>query len=309
MSYYTLNISSITDTQNLGVYEGSTIRYNISTVLLNSTGTTVPTNYWYPISTPTDSLYNIFFSTGLANPTNFRLWANGGDPNETGVTLPSTISMYAGTILAASDPNPVWEQYYLNDDPQTPYGYVYENAIGNGSLSNISTYTLTYNYNDLGEVDNDTTRSTFAIKLYNLRVTGYLPPPPPPPPPAPGIPIVSPPICNQRLSGPGAMPESMLLAKKALNCTVINSAMAQRLVNSQLRGVPSSVRTQKVQQQTLECYAPITDPIRRQALYQGPVIPPPCPPTPAEQLNSTRPKVSQAGTCLQEVPFYQRPPK
>ena len=85
--------------------------------------------------------------------------------------------------------------------------------------------------------------------------------------------------------------------------------MAQQLVNSQLRGVPSSVRTQKVQQQTLECYAPITDPLRRQALYQGPIVPPACPPTPAEQLNSTRPKGSQGGNCLAGVPFYQRPSK
>lgn len=308
MSYYTLNISSIQDQQNLGVYNGSTIRYNISTVLLNSTGTTVPTNYWYPISTPSNSLYSIFFSTGIANPTNFRLWANGGDPNGTGVVLPSTVSMYVGNILAVTDDNPVWEQYYLNDDFNTPYGYVYENAIGNGSLSNISTYTLNYSYNDLGQPDNNATRSTFGIKLYNLKVTGFLPAPPPPPP-EPPVPIVEPPLCNQRSSGPGAMPESMLLAKKALNCTVINSAMAQRLVNSQLRGVPSSVRTQKVQQQTLECYAPITDPLRRQALYQGPVIPPACPPTPAEQLNSTRPKVSQGGDCLQQVPFYQRTSK
>jgi hypothetical protein len=112
--------------------------------------------------------------------------------------------------------------------------------------------------------------------------------------------------CIQPAPGPGAILESMLLSKKVLNCTVTNSAKAQQLVNSQLRGVPSSVRTQKVQQQTLECYAPITDPLRRQALYQGPVISPPCPPTPAEELNSTRPKVSQAN-CLAGVPFYQRP--
>lgn len=307
MSYYTLNISSIQDTQDHGVYDGNQNVYNISTVLFNSTGTTIPTNYWYPISTPSNSLYTIFFSTGIANPTNFRLWANGGNGNS-GVILPSTVSMYVGNILAASDSNTVWEQYYLNDGNNTPFGYVYENAIGNGNLSNISTYTLTYNYYDNEEPNNNATRSTFGIKLYNLRVTGFLPPPPPPGPEPPPT-FLNLPVCNQRSSGPGAMPESMLLAKKALNCTVINSAMAQRLVNSQLRGVPSSVRTAKVQQQTLECYAPITDPLRRQALYQGPVIPPPCPPTPAEQLNSTRPKVSQGGDCLQQVPFYQRTSK
>ena len=114
--------------------------------------------------------------------------------------------------------------------------------------------------------------------------------------------------CGSKPTGPGAILESMLLSRKALNCNITNSAKAQQLVNSQLRGVPSSVRTQKVQQDTLEAYAPITDPIRRQALYQGPVISPPCPPTPAEQLNSTRPKVSQAN-CLAGVPFYQRTPQ
>lgn len=111
------------------------------------------------------------------------------------------------------------------------------------------------------------------------------------------------------MSNPGAMLESVLLAKQVARCSITTSATARQLVNSQLRGVPSSIRTQKVQQDTLECYAPITDPIRRQALYQGPIIPIPCPPTPAEQLNSTRPKVSEAGVCLQEVPFYQRPSK
>lgn len=115
--------------------------------------------------------------------------------------------------------------------------------------------------------------------------------------------------CGPTLTGPGAILESMYLAKKLKNCSVTTSKTAQALVNSQLRGVPSSVRTQQIQLNTIEAYAPITDPIRRQALYQGPVITPPCPPTPAEQLNSTRPKVSQGGDCLQQVPFYQRPSK
>lgn len=115
--------------------------------------------------------------------------------------------------------------------------------------------------------------------------------------------------CNPPLRGPGAIPQSMLLARKLQSCSVTSVAMARQLVNSQLRAVPSSVRTQKVQQDTLECYAPITDPYRRQALYQGPVVPPACPPTPAEQLNSTMPRPSNGGNCLQAVPFYQRPPQ
>jgi hypothetical protein len=300
MSYYTLNISTIQDLKNLGIAEGNRSLYDISNALLNSTGTTVPTQFWYPISTPTSSLYTIGFTAGIANPTNFRLWANAS----TNTTLPSTISLYTGDILAAFDSNPLWETYYLNQNSNTPYGYTYENAIGNGNLSNISSYFLNYNYNDLGSND----PSTFAVRMYNIKLTGYLPPPPPPPPPAPPVYVPTPCGCGPKPTGPGAMPESMLLAKRLQNCTVTTAAMAQQLVNSQLRGVPSSVRTQKVQQQTLECYAPITDPLRRQALYQGPVITPPCPPTPAEQLNSTRPKVSEA-SCLPGVPFYQRPPQ
>lgn len=112
--------------------------------------------------------------------------------------------------------------------------------------------------------------------------------------------------CTRPLPGPGAILESMKLEKKIASCSVFTSAMARELVNSQLRGVPSSVRTQKVQQTTLECYAPITDPSRRFALYQGPVVQVPCPPTPAEQLNSTQSKPSNAN-CLAGVPFYQRP--
>jgi hypothetical protein len=300
MSYYTLNISTIQDSQNLGVFEASTIQYGISNALFNSTPTAAPSQFWYPISTPTNSLYSVEFTAGIANPTNFRLWANSG-PNQESAILPSTVSMYVGNILAATDSNPVWDTYYLNNDSNTPFGFVYENAIGNGSLSNISSYLLNYSYNDNGS----NSPSTFAIRLYNLQVTGYLPPPPPIPP----APAVQVPVCSPRPTGPGAIPESMLLARKVQNCTVFTSAMAQQLVNSQLRGVPSSVRTQKVQQQTLECYAPITDPLRRQALYQGPIVPPACPPTPAEQLNSTRPKVSQGGDCLSGVPFYQRPSK
>ena len=300
MSYYTISISTIQDLENLAVFQGSTVQYGISNVLFNSSPTAPPTQFWYPISTPTANFYQIQFTSPNANPTNFRLWANGG-PTQSTAMLPNIVALLAGNISVVSDSTPVWQPYYLNNNINTPYGFVYENAIGNGNLSNISSYNLLYNYNDNGSND----PSTFAIRLYSLEVTGFLPPPVP----EPSKPPVQQVVCNPRYSGPGAIPESMLLARKALNCTVVNSAMAQQLVNSQLRGVPSSVRTAKIQQTTLDCYAPITDPLRREALYQGPVIPPACPPTPAEQLNSTRPKVSQAGTCLQEVPFYQRPPK
>lgn len=113
-------------------------------------------------------------------------------------------------------------------------------------------------------------------------------------PPAPGV--------------GGGVAESMLLAKKMMGCTTISATQARQLADSQLRGVPSSVRTQQIQARTIQEYAPPEDPLRRFVIYQGPVIPPACPPTPAEQLNSTRPKVSQAN-CLADVPFYQRVPQ
>jgi hypothetical protein len=104
----------------------------------------------------------------------------------------------------------------------------------------------------------------------------------------------------------GGVAESMLLAKQMKSCTPLSSTQARQLADSQLRGVPSSVRTQQIQYKTIQEYAAPDNPLRRFVLYQGPVIPPACPPTPAEQLNSTRPKVSEAN-CLAGVPFYQRP--
>ena len=106
--------------------------------------------------------------------------------------------------------------------------------------------------------------------------------------------------------GPGAIWESDLLLKRRTQCTTVTTAQARSLANSQLRGVPSSVRTQLLALRTTEEYAPPTDPLRRFAMYQGNFIPPACPPTPAEQLNSTMPK--PGNNCLADVPFYQRPP-
>jgi hypothetical protein len=104
----------------------------------------------------------------------------------------------------------------------------------------------------------------------------------------------------------GGSSESMFLAKRMMTCNPLSSTQARQLANSQLRGVPSSVRTQQIQAKTIQEYAAPDDPLRRFIMYQGPIIPIPCPPTPAEQLNSTRPKVSNAN-CLAGVPFYQRP--
>ena len=106
--------------------------------------------------------------------------------------------------------------------------------------------------------------------------------------------------------GPGAIWESDLLLKRRTQCTTVTTAQARALANSQLKGVPSSVRTQLLTLKTTEEYAPPTDPLRRFAIYQGNFVPPACPPTPAEQLNSTMPK--PGNNCLADIPFYQRPP-
>ena len=112
--------------------------------------------------------------------------------------------------------------------------------------------------------------------------------------------------CLPRVSGgPGGVSESMLLAKQIASCPPLRPSEAQNLANQQLRGVPSSVRTAWIQDKTTREYAPPDDPLRRFIMYQGPIIPIPCPPTPAEQLNSTMPKPSNA--CLAPIPFYQRP--
>ena len=105
--------------------------------------------------------------------------------------------------------------------------------------------------------------------------------------------------------GPGGVSQGMLLAKQIASCPPLRPSEAQNLANQQLRGVPSSVRTAWLQDKTTREFAPPDDPLRRFLMYQGPIIPIPCPPTPAEQLNSTMPKPSNS--CLAQVPFYQRP--
>jgi hypothetical protein len=301
MGDYTLNISTIQDLQNLSVSGGNTALYGISNALSNANGDATPTNYWYPVATPSNSLYTVSFQTGSVNPTNYRVWARGNAPNDSSY-LPSTMRLTVTGISTFVDQNPVWLSYTIPGTGQ--YGYVYENAVGPGNFSNVSEFQLSYNYYDNGTAD----PTTYGVRLLNLKITGesYIPPIPPGPIyPKEVLPTTC--GCGPKPTGPGAISEGIYLTKKMQSCTVVNSKIAQQLVNSQLRGVPSSVRTQQVQQKTLECYAPITDPYRRQALYQGPVVTPPCPPTPAEQLNSTMPKPSNGGNCLQAVPFYQRP--
>ena len=309
MSFQPTNISTIQDLQSLAVYGGSNAQYNISNALLNSTGTTIPTSYWYPTQIPASNLYTISFNPGFINPSDFRIWATSdytnSNPNDPSY-LPSSIRLTVGNVSTFVDSAPTWLPYYVGGNIGNQYGYVYANAAtpGTSQYFGISSYTLAYNYNDGGSGDSN----AYSVRLLNLSFNQYVPPPPPPPD------YIKEPLplscgCGPKPKGPGAVPESIYLAKKIRNCTVTTPAMARALVNSQLRGVASSVRTVNLQFNTLECYAPITDPIRRQALYQGPIIPPACPPTPAEQLNSTMPKPSNGGNCLQAVPFYQRPPQ
>lgn len=112
--------------------------------------------------------------------------------------------------------------------------------------------------------------------------------------------------CIPRVSGgPGGISQSMFLLRQVSSCPPLTPTQAQLLANQQLRGVPSSVRTAWIQDKTTREFAPPDDPLRRFVMYQGPIIPIPCPPTPAEQLNSTLPKPSNA--CLAPIPFYQRP--
>lgn len=115
--------------------------------------------------------------------------------------------------------------------------------------------------------------------------------------------------CIPGLSGAGSalggVSQSILLAKQIASCPPLQPSEAQNLANRQLRGVPSSVRTAWLQDKTTRDFAPPDDPLRRFIMYQGPIISVPCPPTPAEQLNSTLPRPSNA--CLAPIPFYQRP--
>lgn len=104
----------------------------------------------------------------------------------------------------------------------------------------------------------------------------------------------------------GANLESMALERLiAATNPPLTATQARAIANQQLRGVPSSVRTAMIQEKTIREFAPPDDPLRRFVMYQGPIIPPACPPTPAEQLNSTTPK--PATRCLAPIPFYQRP--
>jgi hypothetical protein len=112
--------------------------------------------------------------------------------------------------------------------------------------------------------------------------------------------------CLPRVSGgPGGISESLYLANVVASCPPLRPSQARNLANQQLRGVPSSVRTALIQEKTIREFAPPDDPLRRFVMYQGPIISPPCPPTPTEQLNSTMPKPSNG--CFAQIPFYQRP--
>lgn len=70
--------------------------------------------------------------------------------------------------------------------------------------------------------------------------------------------------------------ESGRLDTQTANCSQITAARATQLAQQSLKGVPESVRIRQVQQNTIDEYAPITNPSRRFLEYQGPIIQPPC---------------------------------
>ncbi len=114
--------------------------------------------------------------------------------------------------------------------------------------------------------------------------------------------------CLPRKPGFGtATSESARLQKQVDSCETITSQDAAFIVNQGLRGVPQSVRIALLQQEVIQNYAPITDPLRRFAIYNNRPNPTPCGPPPAEILNSTQPKSSELSCIYAQIPFYMRP--
>ena len=86
--------------------------------------------------------------------------------------------------------------------------------------------------------------------------------------------------------------ESTALQGQLLACARITPQRAQILAQQPLRGVPESVRIARLNQQVLDQYSPYSDSNRRFLEYQGPQIPPVCPPLPTEITNANLPKPS-----------------
>lgn len=92
--------------------------------------------------------------------------------------------------------------------------------------------------------------------------------------------------------------ESGRLDAKIASCNVITPAKATQIAQQSLRGVPESVRIRQVQQNTIDEYAPYSNPSRRFVEYQGPIVIPACPPIPTEDLNANIPKAPTSCTAL-----------
>lgn len=86
--------------------------------------------------------------------------------------------------------------------------------------------------------------------------------------------------------------ESTALEGQLAACARINAQQASQIASQPLRGVPESVRIAQLTTRVLEQYSPYSDSNRRFLEYQGPVIPPVCPPLPTEITNAHLPKPS-----------------
>ncbi len=92
--------------------------------------------------------------------------------------------------------------------------------------------------------------------------------------------------------------ESSRLDAKVANCTQIDAQLATQIAQQSLRGVPESVRIRQRQQDILDEFAPYNNPSRRFLEYQGPIVIPPCPEIPTEDLNANIPKAPTSCDAL-----------
>jgi len=82
------------------------------------------------------------------------------------------------------------------------------------------------------------------------------------------------------------------LLGKMNSCGIMTPDIAAQMASAPLRGVPESVRIKKLEQDTLNEFAPYNDPTRRFVQYVGPQIQIQCPPLSTEITNAFLPKPS-----------------
>lgn len=72
----------------------------------------------------------------------------------------------------------------------------------------------------------------------------------------------------------------------------ITQQQATAIASASLKGVPESVRINRLQQATVDAYSLYSDPTRRFIQYEGPKVQIQCPPLPTEITNAFLPKPS-----------------